>query len=125
MLSHLISWFTHPTFNRVMLMLLTLAGLAGSVLWAPAMLATFMMFGDPNPKRSWMPWLVLLGVFSWPLCFLGCVVAAFVLLAHGAVALAYLSICLPLVPILMLLGLMLRPKQVVSPPSGPQTSEPQ
>lgn len=106
MLEHLIAWFMHPTVNRVIILLLTLLGAAGSVLWPAAMLATIMMFAAPNSGRHIGPWLLLVGIFLWPWFYVAGVVGAFILLAHDAVAWAYVSVSTPLVPVAVLVGIL-------------------
>ncbi len=110
MLEHLIAWFMHPTVNRVIILLLTLLGAAGSVFWPAAMLATVMMFAAPNSGRHIGPWLLLAGVFLWPWLYIAGVAGAFILLAHGAAVWAYLSVSIPLVPLAILIGILARSK---------------
>ncbi|MGC8560010.1 MAG: hypothetical protein ACP5O1_04955 [Phycisphaerae bacterium] len=59
MLTNLLTWFTHPTLNRVILMLLTILLAGCSALLIPSLLAAIMMFDSPGSTRRLLPWAVL------------------------------------------------------------------
>lgn len=111
MLIHLLHWFTHPTFNRVMLMVLSAVLAVFSVFWGPGMLAGIMMFDAPDSSKRLLPWAVLITTFLWPWVMLAGVIMAFVFLAHGKVILAYVSIGIPLAPCVFVATILMRPRR--------------
>ena len=127
LLTSLFIWFTHPTANRVILMLLTVLLAGCSVLIVPCLLAAIMMFDAPGSTRRLLPWAVLGITFFWPVVMLAGAIMAFVCLAAHHPVWAYVSIGIPLLPFVALMAILSRSKiregrtdgRLPKPPTGP------
>jgi hypothetical protein len=110
LLTNLFIWFTHPTINRVILLLLTVLLGGCSVLLIPSLLAAIMMFDAPGSTRRLLPWAVLGITFFWPVVMLAGAITAYLCLAAHHPVWAYVSIGIPLLPFMALMVMLGRSK---------------
>ena len=110
LLTSLFIWFTHPTVNRVMILLLTVLLGGCSVLIVPSLLAAIMMFDAPGSTRRLLPWAILGITFFWPVVMLAGAIMAYIFLTNHHPVWAYVSIGIPLLPFLALMVILGRSK---------------
>ena len=108
MIAHVISMLSHPTFNGVMILILSIICLMCSIPWVPCALAGIMMFDAPGSTKNFLPWAVFLLTLFWciPLGFGP--IMGFVWLYHGDIFLAYTAVIVPIIPFVIIAGFIYR-----------------
>ncbi len=130
--AHFVTMLTHPTFNTVMICILSLICVLCAIPWAPSVLAgimmfdapkqpqvivsdppasvlaDIMMFDAPGSSRRFIPWAVFLLTLSWwfPLVFGP--IMGFFWLYQGHVALANMAVIIPITPFVVLAAFLTR-----------------